>query len=287
MENNLQSMLDQITLLHGPHDLLGRYFAIANQTMCEAGLHLRFRCDFAALMAINREHQDSWSEMLPICDPAHNRLSNESAFWLEGVDRQGDTVLTHAARFFDFTNTNVLEEIKSLRVYYENPAPHLLAGERVELDAPTADVVHGRTMYGGAIWVRPDWRRFGLTRTIVRICSAYAHTRWDTAFTWGFIDPRLHAMGVARAYGPYYAVDKITASLSYSPGPKQRMLLWMTTEMMLADLASIVGQAADKTAGQRYAHDEGLAASVAPRHQQPIVATLDASVLRGANDRMN
>lgn len=265
MYKNLRPLPDQITLRYGPHDLLGRYFALADDHIRELGLRLRLRSDFEKLMEVNREHRDSWSDMLPICDPAHSNLRFDSAFWLEGIDQRGDTVLTHAARLFDFTNTNVLEEIRSLRIYYENPKPHILAGENVKLDAPTAGVVRGRTMYGGAIWVHPDWRRFGLTRIIVRICSAYAHTRWNTAFTWGFMDPRLHALGLAQAYGPYHTADRITAQLAYSPGAKQRLLLWMETGTMLADLAAIITQAAHESAGQRYPHDDGSAVPLAPR----------------------
>lgn len=266
MYDNPRSLLDQITLVHGPHELLGRYFSLADEQVREIGLRLRLRGDFDGLMEVNREHRDSWSEMLPICDPAHSNLRIDSAFWLEGIDQRGETVLTHAVRFFNFTDTNVLEEIKALRIYYENPAPHIAQGERVDVDAPRAAVVRGRTMYGGAIWVHPEWRRFGLTRIIVRICSAYAHTRWNTAFTWGFMDPRLQEMGLARAYGPYHTSDRITASLAYAPGPKQRLLLWMTTDMMLADLTAIVAQAADEAASQRYPHDHGLVASIAPRN---------------------
>jgi hypothetical protein len=264
MYKTLRPLPDQITLSHGPHELLNRYFALAEDRMREIGVRLRLRSDFDALMEINREHRDSWSEMLPICDPAHSNLRFDSAFWLEGIDQRGDTVLTHAARFFDFTGTNVVEEIRSLRVYYENPAPHIRAGERVDIDAPAATAVRGRTMYGGAIWVHPDWRRFGLTRVIVRICSAYAHTRWNTAFTWGFMNPRLHSLGLSQAYGPYRTTDRITASLAYSAGPKQRLLLWMDTKMMLADLATIVAQAADERASQGYAHDSGLSARLLP-----------------------
>jgi hypothetical protein len=260
----LRSLSDQITLRHGPRDLLGRYFSLADERMREIGVRLRLRSDFDALKEINIEHRDSWPEMLPICDPEHSNLKIDSAFWLEGVDERGDTVLTHAVRLFDFTGTNVVEEIRSLRVYYEDPEPHLSAGEKVELDAPKAAVVTGRTMYGGAIWVRPDWRRFGLTRIIVRICSAYAHTRWNTAFTWGFMAPQLQSVGLAQAYGPYHTTDRITASLAHSAGPKPRLLLWMDTPMMLADLAAVVAEAAEERARQRNPHDHDFIASIAP-----------------------
>ncbi|HXZ00636.1 MAG TPA: hypothetical protein VEI03_11590 [Stellaceae bacterium] len=262
MYDNPRSLLDQITLVHGPHELLGRHFMKADAAAREWGLRLRLRSDFDALMELNRENRDSWPPLPPICDPKHSDLRSDSAFWLDGLDYRGETVVTEFARFFDFKNTNVVDEIRSLRVYYEHPEPHLAAGERVEIDAPAAKVVRGRTMYGGAIWVRPDWRRNGLTRIISHICAAYGHTRWNTEFTWGFMEPRMHARGLSRAYGPHAAAEGLLVRLPFR-GDLPTVLLWMTTEALLKDLAASVE--ATMIPSERYAHQETVAARGAPR----------------------
>jgi hypothetical protein len=262
MYDNPRSLLDQITLVHGPHELLGRYFVMADALGRDWGLRFRLRSDFDALMALNREHGDAWPPLPPICDPRHSNLRIDSAFWLEALDDSGDTVATEFARFFEFKNTNLVEEIRSLRVYYEDPEPHVAAGERVEIDAPAASVVRGRTMYGGAIWVRPDWRRNGLTRIISHICAAYAHTRWNTAFTWGFMEPRMHAGGLSRAYGPHEVAEGLLVRMPFR-GDLPTVLLWMRTEALLVDLGASVEAA--MISGQRYAHGEIFAARTAPR----------------------
>jgi hypothetical protein len=262
MYDNPRSLLDQITLTHGPRELLSRYFPLADAAARDWGLRLRLRSDFAALIALNRDNLDTWPPLPPIFDPAHSNLRIDASFWLEAIDDRGDTVMTEAARFFDFSDTNVVDELRSLRIYYENPSPHLAAGECIEIDAPAAMMVRGRTMHGGAVWVRPDWRRNGLVRIISRITAAYAHTRWNTGFTWGLVEPRLHALGVSRAYGPHDVAEGVMLRLAFR-GDLPAVLIWMKTDALLADLARTVGQAT-MAPGQGYAHEERLVARVAP-----------------------
>ena len=177
-------LLDQITLLHGPHDLLGRFFLIADTAARDRGVKLRLRADFDGLVELNRRHRESWTAMSPIFDPAQSNLRIDSAFWLEAYDDEGDTVAAHAARLFDWTKTNAVDEIRDLRVFYDDPSPHIAAGESVELDGAAVARIRGRNVYGGALWVRPDYRRRGLTTIMPRISRTYAFTRWDTEFLW-------------------------------------------------------------------------------------------------------
>jgi hypothetical protein len=265
MYDNPRSLLDQITLVHGPRDLLARYFVMADAKAREWGVRLRLRSDFDALIELNRENRDSWPPLSPAFDPAHSNLRIDSAFWLEGIDNRGETVITEMARFFDFRNTDVVEELRSLRIYYENPEPHLAAGERFEIDAPTARVVRGRTMHGGAIWVRPDWRRNGLTRIISRVSAAYALTRWDTAFTWGLVETHLHAGGLSRAYGSFEPAVDVMLHLAFR-GDLPAVLLWMGREALLADLARRIAEESTVT-GQRYPHQEPLSDWTVPRQR--------------------
>ncbi len=235
-------LLDQITLLHGPHDLLGRYFLAADAAARDKGVRLRMRIDFEELIRLNEVNRDSWPPLMPIFNPAHSNLRIDSAFWLEGVDSAGDTVITHAVRFFDWPTTTLAEELTSLRVCFEDPAPHIAAGESIEITAPSATKIHGRTIFAGAVWVRPDFRRHGLTKIVPRISRVYAYTRWDTGFTWGFVEPEKHDFGLTRAYGPYRAEPGVTVRLGFR-GEWPLHLVWMTTATMLDDVARIDNQA--------------------------------------------
>lgn len=264
MENNLRSLLGQITLLHGPQDLLSRFFTAADAAGREIGLRFRMRSDFDGLVELNRDNCDTWPPLPPICDPAQSNIRMDAAFWLEGLDERGDTVVTHAARLFDFTQTNLLDEIKSLRVFYETAAEHVAAGESIGIDSPSAAEITGRTMFAGGVWVRPDWRRIGLTKIISRICSAYAYTRWNIAYSWGFVETRMHSLGLSRAYGPYNVIDGLSFQLAWRPDVRM-VLLWMGIETMLADLTRFVDRVTSDGAGERYAHDETLAVLTTPR----------------------
>lgn len=251
-------LLDQLTLIHGPHDLLSRYFALADLRARECGARLRLRGDFDALIALNHKHRATWPVMPPICDPAHSNLNIDSAFWLEARNDQDETIATHAARLFDFGETTIDEELTSMRVFYADPAPHARAGESVLVDAPRAHVVRGRTMYGGGVWVRPDWRHGVLTRIMTRVCTAYALTRWDIAFAWGFVEPRLK--GLARMYGPYNTSDQVTMRLAFRAGAIPALLLWASAGTILDDFARILDRAAREGARERQSHDEALVA---------------------------
>lgn len=262
MYDHPRSLLNQITLEYGPKELLSRHFVLADAAARDCGLRLRLRTDFDALVELNREHRDTWPPLSPIFDPAHSNLRIDSAFWLEGIDGRGETVVAELARFFDLRSTTAVDEIRSLRLFFAEPEAHFAAGERVDIDAPAAAVVRGRTMHGGSIWVRRDWRRNGLTRIISRVCAAYALTRWNTDFTWGFVEPRMHAAGLSQAYGPHEAADGLTVRLAWRNNLRL-VLVWMSADALLADLARRLGDAT-MLAGERYAHEETVVARVAP-----------------------
>jgi len=235
-------LLDQITLLHGPHDLLGRYFLIADTAARDRGARLCLRSDFDALMALNERHRDSWPRLAPIFNPELSNLRLDGAFWLEAINDQDETVATHASRFFDWQHTTLVDELRSMRVFYEDPAPHIAAGESVEVSAPSAPHIRGRVAYGGAVWVRPDCRGKGLAALLPRISRAYAYSRWDNAYTWGMVEPRIHARGLIRANGPYEVEESILMRLAFR-GELPALLMWMGRDAMLSDIAEIVAQA--------------------------------------------
>src|SRR5262249_22751056 len=138
---------------------------------------------------------------------------------------------------------NVVDQIRSLRVFYEDPAPHVAEGESVELDGAAIEHIKGRTVYGGALWVRPDYRRRGLTTIMPRISRAYAFTRWDTAFHWSFVEPKTHNFGVPHASGPFHVEESMPVTLRLKfRGVFPSYVMWMSSEELLEDISGIVAQ---------------------------------------------
>jgi len=235
-------LLDQITLQHGPHKLLARFFLIAQQHAHDKGVILRLSSDFARMQRIRRCYVDIPPTTSPHWDPAHSDFPIDSSFWIEGVNAAGETVLTHAARFFDWPRTTLKDELESLRIHFRDPKPHLAAGESMTITSPSAERITGRNTFAGAMWVRDDHRRRGLTRIVPRISRAYAYTRWKTAFTWGLMDPMLHEYGVSRAYGRYTVEPSMHANLACWPH-SNGVLLWMTHETLLQEINDVVAHA--------------------------------------------
>jgi hypothetical protein len=161
-----------------------------------------------------------------------------------------------------------------MRAFYRDPAPHLAAGEYAEVAGEMAATICGRTSTSGALWVRPDHRRLGLTRITPRLSRACAYARWDVAFCWGLTAQRLHDLGLTRAYG--HSASAVEQGLTMNHGPLGKfsaVLSCQDRETLLADLTRIVGELAladtDIAQGGRGQHQK--IATAAPGKQQPIV----------------
>ena len=75
MYDGRPTLFDQITFVHGPRDLLVRYVAFAEEQMRELGVQLKVSADFDRLIALNRQHRDSWPLLSPIFNPKFNDLA--------------------------------------------------------------------------------------------------------------------------------------------------------------------------------------------------------------------
>jgi hypothetical protein len=263
-----------VAVEHGPRQLLLQYFGLADRAAREVGVALRLRHDFTVLAEIQHANRDSWPVVNPTFDPQLSTLDETCAFWIEGIDSGGETVLTNATRFFDWPDTTLAEELSSMRAFYRDPAPRLAAGEFAEVPGEMAAAIRGRTSTSGALWVRPDHRRLGLTRITPRLSRACAYARWDVAYCWGLTAQRLHDLGLTRAYG--HSARAVEEGLIINHGPLGRfsaVLSCQDRETLLADIARIVCESTladmDIAHGRRGHHQE-VAAAV-PRKQQPIV----------------
>ncbi len=254
--------------------LLLQYFSLADRAAREVGVTLRLRHDFAALAEIQEANRDSWPPVNPIFDPDSNDLDDSCAFWIEGIDVRGETVLTNATRFFDWPHTSLAEELRSLRAFYRDPGPHLAAGEYAEVAGEMAASIRGRTSTSGALWVRPDHRRLGLTRIAPRLSRACAYARWNVAYCWGITAQRLHELGLTRAYG--HSAGAVQRGLTIDLGPLGRNAVVLTCQdrgTLRADIARIVGEAAlthmDVAQGGYGQHQE--IGTATPGKEQPVV----------------
>jgi hypothetical protein len=246
MYDGRPTLFDQITFVHGPRDLLARYVAFAEEQMRELGVQLKISADFDRLIALNGQHRDSWPLLSPIFNPKFNDLAAGKAFLIEGIDRSGDTVITSAGRLYDHGTRSLADDLRSLRVFYDHPAPHVAAGDRVEVDASSAEHFYGRIMFSGAVWVRPDYRRHGVTKIVPRLTRSYALARWNTPVFWAYIDHDLDEIGVTRAYGSWHVEDGIMSHMPSWRGDHRILFLSMGQTSLIRDIAGSVARVSQR-----------------------------------------
>jgi hypothetical protein len=242
MYDGMPTILDQVRFGHGPRELLGHYVACANDMAADLGITLRLNTDFTRLVALNARNRDSWPALSPIFNPANADLGCANAFFIEGIDELGETVMTNAGRLYDHGDRSIAQDLRALRVFYDDPAPHAAAGARIDVTAPSAEYICGRVTFAGAMWVRPDFRRLGLTKIVPRLTRAVALAQWNTPIFWATIEHKLEKMGVARAYGSWHIEDGIVEHIPSWRGSLPLLFMSMGQATLLRDLAgSIAG----------------------------------------------
>lgn len=191
---------DQVTIQHGPRDLLSAFFLVADRLARERGVRLSVSTDFDELLAVNRANRASWESLLPAVDPRYHRFVADAAFWLRGVDAAGRVVLTRACRRVDLGSGNLHDELTSLRLFYD---PRIGGGAPDELlfcDCPSAHQLHGLISFQAGGWHHPDYRSKGLSAISSRIVKALALTMWDVREWISLVDDPL-VLHLLPAYG--------------------------------------------------------------------------------------
>jgi len=230
---------DQITLDKGPIRLLGQFLLQADRAAFDRGIRLSLQQDFEQLRAVNESARASWGKLVPIFNPEYSDLDPANSFWISGTNRQGEIVATQAARFLPLAESSLKAELSSLRLFYRAPEPHLAAGERCEVLAPSAGRITGRVVFSGGGWYHPSCRGTGLSTILPRISRAYAHSRWETDYTVSMVEPILTQKGVVQSYG-YSKVEPMIRFLGSFRGDLDLHLIWMETEELLQDLETWV-----------------------------------------------
>jgi hypothetical protein len=221
-ENNLR-LPDALTIKHGPAPLLSRFVLEGDKLARRMGIRLRLRHDFGELLYVNRKQVErgNWYPLMPMFNPEYCDLSPENSYWISGENEYGEIVATHAGHVHYWPNTTLEQEAS--RMLYMGKA----AGQRVVVTAPDAKHITGVVVYGGAAWVRPDFRGKHLSQLLPRLGRAYALARWPIDWGITITAPILVEKGVTTGYGykhlsrsiifpdaPTGAVENVLASVS-------------------------------------------------------------------------
>lgn len=235
-------LISDITIEHGPLDLLGRFFLKADTEARQRGVTLTF-APMQDLIDINRSNPETWRPILPLFDPACGGINDDNAFCILGHNTKGEIVATQAARLYRWSGTSFHEEASSLRLFYEDPDRHRAEREQVEVTAPIARQLTGSVIFAGGIWYRPDYRNIGLPYILPWLSRAYAYTRWKHNYSMSIMAAEVYARGMARRSG--YSKADWEVWLRHTPvdptGNIRCALVWMDEDDLLGGVKEFLG----------------------------------------------
>ena len=241
--SSLRPLLSDITVEHGPVDLIGRLFLMADTAARARGITLSF-APMEDLIEVNRSNPETWRPILPLFDPACGGITNENSFCILGHNAQGDVVATQAARLYRWDSTSFHEEASSLRLFYADPERLKGNREEVVVTAPAARNLSGAVIFAGGIWYRPDYRGIGLPYILPWLSRTYAYTRWKHDFSCSIMAEEVYHRGMAQRSG--YSRADWEVWLRHTPvnpeGEIRCALVYMDEGELLAGAAGFLGR---------------------------------------------
>lgn len=231
-------LFTQVTINHGPPQLLGRALLQCETEAQALGLTLSF-APMEELVAANRANADTWPPLFSAFDPGYSDLAKDNCFCILGKNAAGDVVATQAARFLDWQNTNYWDEAQSLRLMYADPAKSKLPNEECVVSAVAAKGITGRVVYSGGAWYHPTYRGQGLVSLLPRISRVLACALWDAEIVVTMMAEPVVRRGVFPRNG-YTNIEWDIRMLNFRSGIARFALLWMKRNEILEDLEAFL-----------------------------------------------
>ncbi len=230
-ENNLR-LPDALTINYGPARLLSRFVLAGDRHARQTGVQLRLRLDFDELLYLNQEHvaRGWWVPLAGAFNPNSADLNPGNAFWISAEDETGEVVATWAARIYDWTGTNLAEQIRAAWYGRDLDQPY-------ELTAEAAKRITGTVLCGGAAWVRPDFRGKHLSHLVPRLGKAYACGGWPLDWSFCYISRRNVDKGLADSFGQ----KNLSFSILYPDSPwGEAVIAYTAIEDVYEDFAKFL-----------------------------------------------
>ncbi len=163
------------------------------------GMKLETGHDFKVFKDLHQGLQKQ--PLMPNFDPAVSPLNADDAFWMTGVDRFGEIVMTQCARIYVCQGATLADLHHDLRAFYADPARHAGAGETCRVDAPAATKMSGRIAYHGELWLAPSYRGRMLSGPVSKLLMMLVVLKWAPDYLFGLAQPGIVTKGVAARYG--------------------------------------------------------------------------------------
>jgi len=223
---------DALIIKHGPAPLLARFVLAADKAARRRGILLRVRYDFEELVNINKFYvaQGLWYPLLDAFDPRRADLTPENAYWISGENEAGEVVATNVCRVLDWTDTNLAEQACSL--WYGRDE-----GQRCIITAEAGQLITGVVAWGGAAWVRHDFRGKQLSYLTGRTHKAYACARWPIDWSFCYIGIDNVKRGLASTWGHSH----LSHSILYPDSPHgEQVVAYSSSAEFCDDIAGFM-----------------------------------------------
>jgi GNAT superfamily N-acetyltransferase len=228
-----RSFLTEISIDHGPAQLLGQFFLRADSAIRARGITLVFG-GIDELIAVNEANSSSWGVFAQTLDSRYGNIGSHESYCLLGLNNQGDIVAAQAGRKYELQGRTLQNIADDASLYYgDGPRPRQALS--CTMAAPSAATITGRIVYSGALWVHPEYRGKQLAAFLPRVSRAYALARWGTDYTIAFMSPQIAGSPLRASYG-YKNVEPGYAVHFQGETIYEGHLAWMNAETLTTDL---------------------------------------------------
>ncbi|MCK1598838.1 hypothetical protein [Bradyrhizobium sp. 164] len=160
---------------------VSRCIPIYDTIAAQKDINLLLGFDFHEYVSIT-EGIPGKGRTFPNFRPDRSTIRPGEGFWVVGLDRNNDVMLTNATRMYDLSHSNFAEHLRSLNAFYSNPIVHAHFDDHCTCIASTAEEMTGRIAYNGDLWARRDFRGQGVPRMIARVTHRLSHAMWAPDF---------------------------------------------------------------------------------------------------------
>ncbi|WP_407114544.1 hypothetical protein [Bradyrhizobium sp. LMG 9283] len=160
---------------------VSRFLQIYDAAAAERGIKLSIGFDFDDYVSIARAVPTK-SPIQPNFRPDRSPIKAGEGYWIIGVDKNKEIMLSDAARLYDLSQSNFAEHLQSLKAFYANPIIHAHPEDRCTCIAPNAKKMSGKVAYNGDLWLRKDFRGRGIAQIITRIAHGVSYAMWAPDF---------------------------------------------------------------------------------------------------------
>jgi hypothetical protein len=245
-----RSFLADVVIDHGPRDLLGRMFLVADTQLRAAGVRLSFGT-LEELVAVNKANRANWSALLPLYDPSLNDIAEDDAFALIARGPSGEIAATVASRRYDLGDGTLADTIESLHLFYSDPAASAAPGEEMRVSSQVARGTRGTAAFSGAAWSHPKWRGARLLDPMAPIVRGIGLTKWYPGLTFSFMVPELVKNGTAKRWrmNVDWEITMINTPVKRE-GTINAALSWTNPTFMQEHFADVVASRSERSDAQ-------------------------------------